>query len=75
MSVLDDFPVELTCDQCGSKFEKTVGWLKAHDQLACPSCGDPTTIDEPAKQTLAAAEQGLVDFQGAIRAAQRRLRK
>jgi hypothetical protein len=38
MSVLDDKTIEIPCRKCGQKHQKTIGWLKANNHLAC-SCG------------------------------------
>lgn len=34
----DNFPFDLVCPQCGTKHEKTLGWLKRDDQLVCAGC-------------------------------------
>jgi hypothetical protein len=45
-----DNPIQITCDNCGSKLEITknntyIGWLGAR-HVKCPCCGEPTMVDE-----------------------------
>jgi hypothetical protein len=45
MSIIsDDLEVDLPCE-CGKKNIKTVGWIKANEQLVCESCGRVTLLD------------------------------
>lgn len=34
-SVFADQSLSIPCPQCGHEIEKTVGWIKANDQLTC----------------------------------------
>lgn len=34
-----DQPIAIACPICHRQVEKTLDWLRANEQLACPSCG------------------------------------
>jgi DNA-directed RNA polymerase subunit RPC12/RpoP len=39
LSILDAQKFSVTCDQCGRKFEKTVGEINSNTKITCPECG------------------------------------
>lgn len=58
-SILDDASIDIPCS-CGKKTAQTVGWLKRHDNFACPGCGATIRLDRD--QLLAEvrkAEKGI----------------
>ena len=42
--LVDDISVELPCENCGRKSEKTVGWIKSHDEFTC-TCGTVISLE------------------------------
>ena len=44
-SVLDSASIDMACPRCGQKTAKTIGWLKANNQITCPGCGGDIDID------------------------------
>lgn len=38
MGILDEQTIEIPCEACGRKVEKTIGWIKRHSNFTC-SCG------------------------------------
>jgi len=38
-SNLDDREIAFKCPKCGHDIRKTIGWLKANQNLACAGCG------------------------------------
>ena len=60
----DSIIPSMKCANCGQKFGKTFGWLKAHDHLIC-GCGtrtnwSPDQISEGVKR-LAVARTEVID--------------
>ena len=42
---LDDSEIDLQCPQCAKTFTKSLGWLKANDNLLC-DCGITIVFDK-----------------------------
>ena len=61
MGMLDNFPLELTCPECGKKTEQKIGWLKGHDTFTFPCCGFTCSTEKFAAD-LASAEKMLDKF-------------
>lgn len=38
ITMFEHATLDIPCPHCAQKIEKTVGWLKNHDMLTCPSC-------------------------------------
>ena len=39
--------LDLTCDNCGYEFKKTVGWLENEGDFSCPNgCGETDNLTE-----------------------------
>jgi predicted RNA-binding Zn-ribbon protein involved in translation (DUF1610 family) len=38
--------IDIPCPNCGAKTKKTVGWLKAYDDVVCSGCGANIKIDK-----------------------------
>lgn len=59
-SPFDTQALDIPCPSCGQKTAKTVAWLKARDEFACPACGRVIQIDAAEfRATLQKVEQGL----------------
>ena len=57
----------LPCPKCGHKTEKTVAWIKAHDDFTCAGCGSVVTMEK--KQLLAGiqeAEKSVAKFRKSL---------
>lgn len=42
--LIDTQPIGLRCEHCGELQSASLGWLKAHDELACDACGHPIFV-------------------------------
>ena len=41
---MDDKKMEITCENCGSRTKKDLGWLKDHNEFEC-GCGTMIAVD------------------------------
>ncbi|MEA1938295.1 MAG: hypothetical protein U9N14_04310 [Pseudomonadota bacterium] len=37
--------IDLVCSKCGARTQKTVGYVRSHDEYACSRCHDLAQID------------------------------
>ena len=42
----DDKELPLPCPKCENKTTATLGWIKAHDEFTCASCGAVVAFDK-----------------------------
>ena len=63
MNLFDNAELAIPCPQCGHEAEKTIGWLKSHEQMTSPGCGSVIALDSAElKKGIEAAEKSLRDF-------------
>ncbi len=46
MSVFDDKTIGIQCPKCGHKHQKTIGWLKANNNLIVCACSVTIRLDK-----------------------------
>ena len=61
---IDDAEIEISCENCGSRTKKSIGWIKDHEEFEC-GCGTMIPVD-PSKfrKELVKTESELDGFQG-----------
>ena len=72
---LDEQKIAIPCPGCGKKNEKSIGWVKANDQMTCSGCG--RTVHLERDQLLAGvkgAEDQIAQLRKTIANANKRLR-
>jgi ribosomal protein S27E len=66
--ILDDASITIPCPRCGEKTAKTIGWMKAHDQIVCPGCGVTIKLQRDGLlKGTAGAEKAVSGFRDTIR--------
>ncbi len=61
---MNDQEIEITCENCGSRTKKDLGWVKDHNEFEC-GCGNMIAVDASRfRKELADAESGLDGAQG-----------
>lgn len=72
---LDDQTIAIPCPGCGEKNEKSVGWLKANDELTCAGCGQAVHLQrDKLLAGLKGIEEQIAEFQKTGSDAGKRLR-
>lgn len=67
-SILDDASIDIPCPQCGKETSKSIGWIKANQEFACPGCGNTIRLDsEAAIRELQKADNALDDLRAALK--------
>jgi len=62
----------LPCPKCGHKTEKTVAWIKAHDDFTCDGCSSVVRME---KEELFAGIKKVEDQMAKLRKSFKRLGK
>lgn len=60
MSDLDSLTLTLPCGKCGKEFEKSIGWLKVHDEFTC-DCGGVLRIERQQLLDALKAREDVID--------------
>jgi ribosomal protein S27E len=37
--IVSNYELNLKCNNCGAQTSRTIGWVRAHKEMACPDCG------------------------------------
>jgi peptide subunit release factor 1 (eRF1) len=59
--MLDKKRVTFSCRECGEKITKTLGWLKAHPDFACPNCGTRYDVNKLVDSFAGGEAQQAID--------------
>ncbi len=58
--MFDARTITIPCPNCGQQTDKTIGWIKNHDDFICPGCDRTLTLDkEDLLSGLDAAQKAL----------------
>lgn len=61
--MLDDTEIPVECPECGHKSRKTIGYLKASPEFACPGCGVTIKVNgDKLKLSTERVDQKVADF-------------
>jgi hypothetical protein len=62
-SMLDQLPLPIPCPNCGHSIDKTIGWFRSNDKLACSECCFIACLDtRRLKQALIQVDAALDRF-------------
>ncbi len=63
MGAFSDAKLEISCPGCGHKISKTVGYLKSHSSMTCPSCGRTIRLENrDFRRGIDSAERQIEDL-------------
>lgn len=61
-----DAEIGVPCPGCGHETAKSIGWLKANDEMVCAGCGETINFTASFRKSLSEAERLFVDFRKGI---------
>jgi len=69
MIQLDDSEIEIQCPKCSQTFKKSIGWLKANDEMICTGCDSKIVFDKKEfTGPINEAQKSLDDLEKSFRA-------
>ncbi len=61
--MFENAEIGIRCFRCGHKTKKTIGWIKANDELTCDGCGLVRRFDsEKLVRRVTEVNEGLDDM-------------
>ena len=43
--IVGNYPLELSCSVCCARFTRTIGFVREHARMTCPTCGAATPLN------------------------------
>ena len=65
--IVSNYELPITCVRCGAQTSKAISWIKAHRDMACPTCSAVIVLNTSRMTaTMRSVERRLGDLQAQL---------
>jgi hypothetical protein len=65
--IVSNYELPIACDKCGAQTSRTIGWIKLHRDMTCPSCSAVIVLNASRMTaTIRSVERRLGDLRNQL---------